>query len=123
MALRIWHSLLRELGEHRRVANPSDRMVRLGDIVIASGRLLALVVVLLVALLDPSSDLMHGRGPVLAATLVMLAVGAVPLVMLILDIYPGRATWILALVDSLFSLVILYLGGPGMFQRVHIEDN
>jgi signal transduction histidine kinase len=45
----------------------------------------------------------------------MAAIDAIPMVLLILKLYTDREAWILAGLDSLFSLIILYLGGPGMF--------
>lgn len=76
---------------------------------------MALIPILLIALLGPTSDLPLGRWPILSVTICMAAIDAIPVVMLILNIYPDWAVWAFALLDSLFCLAILYLGGPVFF--------
>ena len=93
----------------------SERMIHRGDVITALGRLIALIPVLLIALLGPSSGFDFGRRPLLMVIFCMTAVDAIPVVMLILKVYPDWAAWTFLLLDSLFCLLILYLGGSGMF--------
>jgi signal transduction histidine kinase len=104
----------RRLGEYTQVTH-SERMIRRGDAIAASGRWLALIPVVLVALLGPSSDLRSGRWSVLNVAFVMVAIDAIPVVMLTLRVYPDWAARVFVLLDSLFCISVLYLGGPRMF--------
>jgi signal transduction histidine kinase len=92
----------------------SDRMVYRLDTIIAYGRWLALLGVLFVALVIYP---LHRGSPiwmVLLATLVMAIIAAVPVVMLYFKFYPDRVAMAFLILDSLFSLLLLGLGGPNV---------
>jgi signal transduction histidine kinase len=90
-------------------------MIRRIDVIIAYGRWLALVPVLTIVLLTPSSQLKYGFVMALAATLSMFVVAAVPVALLHLGSFPDWVPSIFVAADCVFCLGILFLCGPVVF--------
>jgi signal transduction histidine kinase len=87
-------------------------MMRRGDVTAAYGRVAALIPILAYALLTPSSALLFGRWPLVIVTLVVAALDLVPAVLLLLDLYPHWLALGLLVLDSVYALAVLVLGGP-----------
>jgi signal transduction histidine kinase len=90
-------------------------MIRRIDLITAYGRWLALVPVLTIVLLTPSSQLKYGFVTALAATLAMFVVATIPVVWLLLHAFPGWVASVSIAADCIFCLVMLFLCGPGVF--------
>ena len=99
----------------------SKRMFRQLDMITAFGRWLALLGIPLVAFLYflLRSDPMP--WPLLFAALGKAAIDAVPVVMLSLKFYPEYMALTFSILDSVFSLAVLYLGGPSMLFYVFVS--
>jgi signal transduction histidine kinase len=93
----------------------SQRVTRQLDMVAAYGRWLALLGVLVVALVSLPLRGDSPAGTVLLITLGMAILDAAPVIMLHFKFYPDYAALAFSAVDSVFSLVMLYLSGSGMF--------
>ncbi|MBN1583817.1 MAG: GAF domain-containing sensor histidine kinase [Anaerolineae bacterium] len=89
----------------------SKRMIRRLDLITAYVRWLGLVVIPIVAFLVSKTQ---DASLLLFIVLGMAVVDAVPVAILALRFFPEYAALIFIILDALFSLVILYLGGPGM---------
>jgi signal transduction histidine kinase len=90
-------------------------MIRRIDVITAYGRWLALVPVLTIVLLTPSSQLKYGFVTASAVTLSMFAVAAIPVVLLRLQSFPGWLVAIFVVADCVFCLVMMFLCGPSVF--------
>lgn len=92
-----------------------ERTVRRLDTVAAYGRWIALLGVVVLTLvhlpLDPGSP----AWPILIVTAVMAVVDAAPLVMLYFGFYPDYAALAFSVLDGLYALALLYMGGNAMF--------
>jgi len=92
----------------------SERMTRHLDTIIAYARWLALLGVPIIVLtsVEPagSDDI-----SLLFITLGMALVDAVPVAMLAFKFFPPAAAWSFSILDILYTLVALALGGPDMF--------
>ncbi len=93
----------------------SKRMIRRLDMITAYGRWAALAVISLVALLTFPSAPTSPLWTVLAAVAAKAVLDAIPLVMLYFKFYPDYAALTFSILDSIFALVLIYLGGAGMF--------
>jgi signal transduction histidine kinase len=92
----------------------SQRIVRQLDLIIAYGRWLALLGILLVTFVSLP---LHPDSPawtILIITAIVAILDAAPVVMLHLKFYPDYAALAVSAVDTAFSLVMLYLGGGAM---------
>ncbi len=92
----------------------SERMTRHLDTIIAYARWLALIGVPIVALTSTHARL-EGSATLLLVALGMAVIDAVPIVMLVFKFFPETAAWVFLILDTFFNLIMLYLGGPGMF--------
>ncbi|MBN1936212.1 MAG: GAF domain-containing sensor histidine kinase [Anaerolineae bacterium] len=92
----------------------SERMIRRLDTIIAYVRWLALLGVPIVALASTDARV-DGSLTFLLIALGMAVIDAVPVTMLAFKFFPQAAAWAFLILDTLFTLVLLYLGGPGMF--------
>jgi signal transduction histidine kinase len=89
-------------------------MVRRLDLIAAYGRLLALLGVVLVATLTFPLRSGSDVWPILIVTAVKIVVDAIPVILLYARSFPDEVAFTFPILDSLFSLILLYLGGPGM---------
>lgn len=94
-----------------RLSQVSERRIRRVDLVAAIGRGVALIPVLAYALLAPSDAFPFGRWALVTASLVMAAVDLVPAVLLMLDIYPRWVAQSFVILDTVYALAIVALGG------------
>jgi signal transduction histidine kinase len=90
-------------------------MIRRIDVITAYGRWLALIPVLTIVLLTPSSQLKYGFVTALAVTLSMFVIAAIPVILLYLRSFPGWVAPIFVAADCVFCLAMLFLCGPGVF--------
>lgn len=92
----------------------SERMTRRLDTIIAYARWLALIGVPIIALTSTNVRL-DSSFTFLLVALGMAVVDAVPIVMLVFKFFPESAAWTFLILDTIFTLVMLYMGGSGMF--------
>ena len=92
----------------------SQRMVRQLDQIIAYGRWLALLGVLLVTFVSLPLGPDSPAWTILIITAIVAVLDAAPAVMLHLKFYPEYAALAFSAVDTAFSLSMLYLGGSPM---------
>ena len=90
----------------------SERMIRRIDVITAYGRGAALVPVLIYGLLARDGAFMLGRWSLVITTLVMAVVDLIPAVSLLLQFYPHWLAWTFTILDSVYALAIVVLGGP-----------
>ncbi len=92
----------------------SERMTRHLDTIIAYARWLALLGVPIIVLtsIGPTDS---SAISLLFITLGMAVVDAVPVAMLAFKFFPPAAAWSFSILDILYTLVALALGGPNMF--------
>jgi signal transduction histidine kinase len=93
----------------------SKRMIRRLDLITAYVRWLALIGIPVVAFILPSTDLELAPLLFLFIALCKAVVDTIPVVMLAFKFYPEQAALAFAILDTLFSLAVLYLGGSSMF--------
>ncbi len=93
----------------------SKRMIHRLDMIVAYGRWAALAVTSLVALFAFPFDSNSPLWTVLVAVAAKAVVDAIPLVMLYFKFYPDYAALTFSILDALFALALIYLGGTSMF--------
>jgi signal transduction histidine kinase len=93
----------------------SERMIHRIDLINAYGRWLALIPIPLLILFASPGEIGRNLTPVWIATGIMAVLDLIPIVMLRFKYFPEAAAWIFAILDSLFSLALLFLAGPSMF--------
>ncbi|MBL7202580.1 MAG: GAF domain-containing sensor histidine kinase [Anaerolineae bacterium] len=92
----------------------SSRMIRRLDLIAAYGRLLALLGVVLATTITFPLHSGSDAWPILIVTAVKIVVDAIPVILLYARSFPDEVAFTFPILDSLFSLILLYLGGPGM---------
>jgi signal transduction histidine kinase len=90
-------------------------MIRRLDTLIAYGRWLALLGIPLVASLTLSFDPESIIWAILVVILVMAVLDAFPVGLLYFKLFPDWVALVFSVLDGVFSLIMLYLGGIGMF--------
>ena len=93
----------------------SDELTRRIDEVAAWGRLCALLGVLLVAFAELPLDAGSPLWTIVGITLVVATIDVAPLLMLRLRFFPDQAALAFSILDGLYALAMLYLGGEGTF--------
>ncbi len=93
----------------------SERIIRRLDAIAAYGRWLALLGVLLVSFVGLSLGPGSLTWVILIVTAVMALIDAVPVVMLYFRLFPDYAAISFAILDSVYALALIYMGGSGMF--------
>lgn len=92
----------------------SKRMIRRIDMVTAYTRLIALIAIPIVAFAIAPGDLQASASAILLALTAMVVVDAVAVVLVHIEFYPTVAALLFPILDSLFSLVVVFLGGPDL---------
>ena len=99
----------------------SERMQRRLDTIAAYGRwiaLLAVVIATFVSLpLEPDSI----AWTVLIVTAVMAVIDAIPVVLLYFHLFPDYAAIIFAVLDGIYALALIYMGGSSLFFYAFIS--
>lgn len=92
----------------------SERVAQRLDRAIAYARWLGLLVVLLVTLATRSLEVDSPAWSIFIATAAMAVIDAVPVIMLFFHFFPEHAALVFPILDSIYTLVLLYLGGSSM---------
>ena len=93
----------------------SNRMIHRMDLTVTIGRWAALLVVALVALLGPSHSPQTSPSTVMTLIGVIAALNVIPMVLLRLGAFGDLAALASLVLDSVFALALMVIGGPQLF--------